>query len=278
MEDLYMFAHTTVDSDVCDMVIDQVHEELHHLRYCPRHSTTGMKAAFKLLDISTAFLNLLSIYEKKGFEFFAEVLVTTVEDTLELLKTSGICSWRHQVKHTLIEKLESNGSSEASKNNTAAICPHYHHRQSSERYARATQSTTNTQEATGQYPLEISWTASNSLKYLIVTRFGSQPIIVSSHSWLQATLPRVLISKELKKQVEPSKCHQSSKNFKRRRLWTDKVAFGKIERRAREASEGVLSESNDERHRSRFQKSQQEFHDKWNEYKGISDTEILSEE
>ncbi|CAN9128725.1 unnamed protein product [Alternaria alternata] len=175
------------DSDVCNMVIDRIHEELHHPWYCLRRSTTGMKAAFKLLGISPAFLNPLSKYEKEGFEFFADVLVTTVEDTLELLRTSGIGSWRHQVKRTLIEKLESNEASEASKNNTAVIYPHYHHHQ------------------------------------------GSEPL-------------------------------------------------KKMERRAREASEGVHSESNDERPKSRFQKSQQELHDNWNEYEDISDTEILSED
>ncbi|CAN9428800.1 unnamed protein product [Alternaria alternata] len=174
LKDLYMFAHAMEDSDVCNMVIDRIHEELHHPWYCLRRSTTGMKAAFKLLGISPAFLNPLSKYEKEGFEFFADVLVTTVEDTLELLRTSGIGSWRHQVKRTLIEKLESNEASEASKNNTA--------------------------------PLK------------------------------------------------------------------------KMERRAREASEGVHSESNDERPKSRFQKSQQELHDNWNEYEDISDTEILSED
>lgn len=66
LKDLYMFAHAMEDSDVCDMVIDQIHEELHHPWYCLRRSTTGMKAAFKLLDISPAFVNSLSKYEKEG--------------------------------------------------------------------------------------------------------------------------------------------------------------------------------------------------------------------
>ncbi|CAN9349091.1 unnamed protein product [Alternaria alternata] len=168
--------------------------------------------------------------------------VTTIEDTLELLKTSGIGSWRHQVKHTLIEKLESDGASEASKNNTAAICPQYHHRQGS----------------------EVRCCKSKVPETLTVVASAMQEL---------PSLPPTP-----KKQVEPSKCQQSSKNFKRRRLRTDKVAFEKIERRAREASEGVHSESNDERPKSRFQKSQQELHDNWNEYKGFCDTEILSED
>ena len=239
---LQVRTHATGDCDMCDMVIDRVHEELHHPQYCLRRSITGMKAAFKLLDISPAFLNLLSKYEKKGFEFFAEVWVTTIEDTLELLKTSGIGSWRHQVKHTLIEKLESDGASEASKNNTAAICPQYHHRQGSE----------------------------------VICCKSKVPETLTVVASAMQELP--ILPPTPKKQVEPSKCQQSSKNFKRRRLRTDKVAFEKIERRAREASEGVHSESNDERPKSRFQKSQQELHDNWNEYKGICDTEILSED
>ncbi|CAN9136304.1 unnamed protein product [Alternaria alternata] len=170
------------------------------------------------------------------------IAVTTIEDTLELLKTSGIGSWRHQVKHTLIEKLESDGASEASKNNTAAICPQYHHRQGS----------------------EVRCCKSKVPETLTVVASAMQEL---------PSLPPTP-----KKQVEPSKCQQSSKNFKRRRLRTDKVAFEKIERRAREASEGVHSESNDERPKSRFQKSQQELHDNWNEYKGFCDTEILSED
>jgi hypothetical protein len=242
LKDLYMFAHAMEDSDVCDMVIDQIHEELHHPWYCLRRSTTGMKAAFKLLDISPAFVNSLSKYEKEGFEFLADVLVTTVEDTLELLRTSGIGSWRHQVKRTLIEKLESNEASEASKNNTAVIYPHYHHHQGSE---------------VGCYKSKVPETLT---------------MVASAMQELPSPPPTP------KKQFEPCKCQQSSKNSKRRRLRTDKVAFEKIERRAREASEGVHSESNDERPKSRFQKSQQELHDNWNEYEDISDTEILSED
>ncbi|RYN40033.1 hypothetical protein AA0112_g2944 [Alternaria arborescens] len=161
--------------------------------------------------IAPAFLKLLSKYEKKGFEFFAEVWVTTIEDTLELLKTSGIGSWRHQVKHTLIEKLESDGASEASKNNTAAICPQYRHRQGS----------------------EVRCCKSKVPETLTVVASAMQEL---------PSLPPTP-----NKQVEPSKCQQSSKNFKRRRLRTDK-------------------------------KSQQELHDNWNEYKGICDTEILSED
>ncbi|CAN9109363.1 unnamed protein product [Alternaria alternata] len=216
LKDLYMFAHAMEDSDVCNMVIDRIHEELHHPWYCLRRSTTGMKAAFKLLGISPAFLNPLSKYEKEGFEFFADVLVTTVEDTLELLRTSGIGSWRHQVKRTLIEKLESNEASEASKNNTAVIYPHYHHHQGSE---------------VGCYKSKVPETLT---------------VVASAMQELPSPPPTP------KKQVEPCK--------------------------SREASEGVHSESNDERPKSRFQKSQQELHDNWNEYEDISDTEILSED
>ncbi|KAF7682114.1 hypothetical protein GT037_001090 [Alternaria burnsii] len=68
--------------------------------------------------------------------------------------------------------------------------------------------------------------------------FGHDTIITKAQSAMQE-LPNPPPTP--KKQVEPSKCQQSSKNFKRRRLQTGKVAFGKIERRAREASEGVHS-------------------------------------
>ncbi|KAL1800640.1 hypothetical protein ACET3X_000982 [Alternaria dauci] len=93
LEDLYMFAHVMRAFDVCDMVIDRVYEELHHPQQNLRRSTTGVTAAFKLPDISPAFLNFLWRHDKKGFEFFTDILVMAAEDTLELLKTSGLGSW-----------------------------------------------------------------------------------------------------------------------------------------------------------------------------------------
>ncbi|KAG9191877.1 hypothetical protein G6011_10611 [Alternaria panax] len=90
LEDLYMFAHAMGAWD--QRLI---------------RSTDGL---------SPAFLNFLSKYEKKGFEFFAGVLTTNVENTMELLQTSGFENWHH-----------------VSKNDAAAVCSKYHHRQGSEK-------------------------------------------------------------------------------------------------------------------------------------------------
>jgi hypothetical protein len=231
LEDLYMFAHTIGAFDVCDMVIDQVHGVLHDRQQHLVHSTRGMTVDFNILSVSPAFLNLLSKKDKKGFDFFADVLTMNAEDTLALLKTAGLGNWRQRVKRALIEKLESDEASEVSKNDAVAICSKYHHHQGSGK---------------GCYKLEVP----------------EAPLVMLASALQQLPSP----PPTPKKRIEPPRREEPPKNSKRRKLWASRLAFQKIERKAQKANGCVHPESNDERANTRLQEPQQEIYDEYEEY------------
>ncbi|KAF1844415.1 uncharacterized protein K460DRAFT_397516 [Cucurbitaria berberidis CBS 394.84] len=127
LQDLYIFSHHMGASDVCDMVIDRWHEELHRPTVRMLCTELGSIEAFNILGFEPAFLNYLAEHDHKGFDFLIEVLVIKGEEGWKLLSTYGLSSWSEEVKTAVIEKLESVDPVSVSINDTDAICQGYHH-------------------------------------------------------------------------------------------------------------------------------------------------------
>ncbi|KNG46056.1 hypothetical protein TW65_07253 [Stemphylium lycopersici] len=127
IEDLYMFAHTMGTPDVCDMVMDRVYEELHRPGQRSTRDKYGRKKRLSVLNFSPGFLNYLHQFDVRGFELFADILVTKGRDALVAMSAAGLSNWHHDVKLALEDKLESGKGPAVSEQNGTLICSMYHH-------------------------------------------------------------------------------------------------------------------------------------------------------
>jgi hypothetical protein len=241
LEDLYMFAHTMGALDVCDMIIDRIHGELNRPQQHIVRPANGMATEFNIVGISPAFLNFLSRHEKGGFDFFIDILAITAGDNLELLKMSRFGSWNQKVKRTLIKRLKYGETSEAIKNDVAAICSKYHFHQGS---------------GQGCYK----------------SKMPREPLVMTTGALQQLPSPPATP----RKRVKPSKREESIQSSKKRKLQANMLAFQEIECKTREASGRVRFGSNNEQAKTRLQKTQQEIYDDGEEYAETSDSEHSS--
>jgi hypothetical protein len=127
LENLYMFALRMGAYDVCDMVIDRIHEELHRSEKRLLRTEDGDIEAFNVLGFSTSFLNYISQHDAQGFELLTDIMVMKAGANQNMLEDLGVSSLHDDVKLTLIQKLESEKTSAVSGKNMMAVCATYHH-------------------------------------------------------------------------------------------------------------------------------------------------------
>ncbi|KAI4655435.1 hypothetical protein J4E93_000147 [Alternaria ventricosa] len=240
LEDLYVFAHTMGALAVCDMIIDRVYEELHRPQQRLISTIDGAMEKFGFFRMSPAFMNLLSENDTRAFNFFVDALAMKAEDTLELLKISRLDSWYHESKQALMTKLEIDWASGASKSESAAICPTYHHHWS---------------PATGCYKSAVS----------------TAPLISKSSAAKQSAAT----SRTLQKRPEPYQ-RKDRKAEEKKEAWAKKVAFQTIDREANGARGRGLAQF--EAEQARLQKVQQDLHDEDKEYNDSSDSSHSSDD
>jgi len=222
------------------MIIDRVYEELHRPQQRLIPTIDGTMEKFGFIRMSPAFMNLLSENDTRAFNFFVGALAMKAEDTLKLLKISGLDHWYHKSKQALITKLEIEWASGASKSESAAICPTYHHHWS---------------PATGCYRSVVS----------------TAPLVSKSNAAKQSTPT----SRTIQKQPEPYQ-RKDRKKEEKEKAWAKKVAFQKIDREANKAHGRGLAKL--EAEQARLQKVQQELHDEDKEYSDSSDSSHSSDD
>ncbi|KAH7389963.1 hypothetical protein BKA66DRAFT_440228 [Pyrenochaeta sp. MPI-SDFR-AT-0127] len=127
LQNLYMFAHCVGANDVCDMVIDRWHAELH--RATPRllYNEYGDIETFEILGYEPGFLNHLAEHDKDGFNFFSDLIIMKGDKGWQLLNDCGLHSWSDNVKTMLITKIESQEFLPVTMGAPEAVCSVYHH-------------------------------------------------------------------------------------------------------------------------------------------------------
>jgi hypothetical protein len=130
LENLYMFALRMGAYDVCDMVIDRIHEELHRPEKRVLRTEDGDIETFNVLGFSASFLNYISQHDAQGFELFTDIIVMEAGANQDTLEHLGVSSLHDDVKLTLIKKFASEETSAANGKNTEMVCATYHHHDS----------------------------------------------------------------------------------------------------------------------------------------------------
>jgi len=189
--------------------------------------------------MSPAFMNLLSENDTRAFNFFVGALAMKAGDTLGLLKISGLDPWYHESKQALMTKLEIEWASGASKSESAAICPTYHHHWS---------------------PVTVYYKSVLSTAPLV------------SRSAAKQSTPT---SRTFQKRPEPYQ-RKDRKKEEKEEAWAKKVAFQKIDREANKVHGRGLAQL--EAEQARLQKVQQELHDEDKEYNDSSDSSHSSDD
>jgi hypothetical protein len=228
--------------DVCDMVIDRIHGELHCCQQRHVRVVNGTVTGFNIAGLTPALINLLIKKDGKGFDFFTSALTTKAGDTVALLQTSGLGSWHQQAKRTLIDKLESEETFEMSNDDAAAICSRYHY------------------QSLG--------------KECNKSRVPVAPLVPASSVSQQPT-STLLTDKE---RPEPTRRKESPNSDMAKKCWAEKLAFQKSERRANKARRRGQSALDNERAEERLQKMHQERYDDREEYVETSDSEHSSDD
>jgi hypothetical protein len=243
LEDLYVFAHTMGALDVCDMVIDRMHEELHCCQQRHVRMVNGTMKRFNVAGLTPALMNLLMKKDGKGFDFFASALITKAGDTVELLQTSGLGSWHQQVKRSLIDKLEAEETFETNKDDAAAIYSKHHHHQ-------------------------------GLGKECYKSRVPIAPLVQVSNVSQQPTSTLF----PYKEQPKPSRRKESPNSDRAKKCWTENLAFQKSERRANKARRRGQSALDNERVEGRPRKMHQERYADREEHMETSDSEHSSDD
>lgn len=132
LEDLYLLAQRMGSPDVCDMIIDRIHKELH--QQIPRllHTEDGTTKRFNILGFSTAFREYLSEHDTQGCRFFTDILIMKSDTAFGLLNAFGLESWDVNMKEALMDRLEFGVMPMVGKQDAADICAEYHHHSSYE--------------------------------------------------------------------------------------------------------------------------------------------------
>jgi len=124
---LYMLAHSLGSNDVCDMVIDRWHEQLHRHtpRICP--DAVGLNIEFDFLKFDPFFLNHLPKHDVMGFGFLLDLLVALGERAWEWMSEHTSRTWSKDIKLALIRRLQCPQISPVQEKDLRAVCKAYHH-------------------------------------------------------------------------------------------------------------------------------------------------------
>ncbi|KAF2828240.1 hypothetical protein CC86DRAFT_381179 [Ophiobolus disseminans] len=121
---MYRFAWYMGTRDICDMVMDRLHQDFH-------------RGAVRVAELDPAFLNELLVEEdERGLDFFTDLLVVSKQAGWNALERYGLEKWDERVKEILKNKLESGVepvvasqwwmNSDASTNKDG-VCHRFHH-------------------------------------------------------------------------------------------------------------------------------------------------------
>ncbi|KAH7066988.1 hypothetical protein BKA63DRAFT_557578 [Paraphoma chrysanthemicola] len=127
LQELYLFALQMKCGDVCDMILDQWHEEFR--RSAPQivvDAEFGEETEFNILDISPEFLNILAVTDMSGLYFFTSLLVLKKEGQ-NVLESLGVENWSDTIKLQLKEKLELRSPRLLETMHADDFCQQFHH-------------------------------------------------------------------------------------------------------------------------------------------------------
>ncbi|KAF3050036.1 hypothetical protein E8E11_005111 [Didymella keratinophila] len=127
LDDLYVLAVTQGASAVCDLIIDQLIEDLR--RPEPRIVVDEFREAwyFDALAIGPKLLNFLWLNDKNGFTFFANVLFSYGTKGYARMEDTHLANWHEGVKKAMIQTMEDGSVIDLFSASPSTICTNFHH-------------------------------------------------------------------------------------------------------------------------------------------------------
>lgn len=127
LEDLYVFAVTLGAVEVCDLVMDRWVEELRRPEPRVVIDEFGEARCFDTLDFGSEFLNFLMVNDRKGLQFFINVLISHGLTGFERMEDTHLANWHDSVKKALIKAMEDGSAIDLFSASHTTICERLHH-------------------------------------------------------------------------------------------------------------------------------------------------------
>lgn len=127
LEDLYVLGVTLGAGSVCDLVIDQLVDDLRRPEPRTVVDDFGEARSFDALDFGPELLNFLWLIDKKGFTFFGNLLLSHGPRGYAKMTSTHLSNWHADVKQSLIETIENSNVIDLFFTPPSTLCTTFHH-------------------------------------------------------------------------------------------------------------------------------------------------------